>query len=158
MYEFQSGFRSSYSTYSCLIHLIDHIKSRTAKGLFTGMVLLDLQKAFDTVDDKIFGEKLKVIGVESVSWFKSYLTNRKQIVSINGVNSDVCNVTCGVPQGSLLDPLLFFLFMWTICRLVLNLIVWFYYMQMILQYCFQIKTLGSSRRNCQLCWNHATNS
>ena len=110
MYEFQSGFRSSYSTYSCLIHLIDHIKSRTAKGLFTGMVLLDLQKAFDTVDDKIFGEKLKVIGVESVSWFKSYLTNRKQIVSINGVNSDVCNVTCGVPQGSLLNPLLFLIY------------------------------------------------
>jgi hypothetical protein len=54
------------------------------------MVLLDLQKAFDTVDHNILGEKLKVIGVESVSWFKSYLTNRKHIVSINGVNSDVC--------------------------------------------------------------------
>jgi hypothetical protein len=52
------------------------------------MVLLDLQKAFDTVDHNILGEKLKVIGVESVSWFKSYLTNRKHIVSINGVNSD----------------------------------------------------------------------
>ena len=110
MYEFQSGFRSSYSTDSCLIHLIDHIKSQTAKGLFTGMVLLDLQKAFDTVDHNILGEKLKVIGVESVSWFKSYLTNRKQIVSINGVDSDMCNVTYRVPQGSLLGPLLFLIY------------------------------------------------
>ena len=48
LFEFQSGFRSSYSMDSCLIHLIDHIKTETARGLYTGMVLLDLQKAFDS--------------------------------------------------------------------------------------------------------------
>lgn len=52
--QFQSGFRSSYSTDTCLIHLFDHIKSQTAKGLYTGMIMLDLQKAFDTVDHEIF--------------------------------------------------------------------------------------------------------
>lgn len=98
LYELQSGFRGSYSTDTCLIHLIDHIKSQTSKGLFTGMVLLDLQKAFDTVDHQILCEKLSTLGVESISWFQSYLTQRKQIVNINGVNSEVCDVTCGVPQ------------------------------------------------------------
>lgn len=110
LYEFQSGFRSKFSTDSCLIHLTDHIKSETAKGLYTGMVLLDLQKAFDTVDHKILCDKLKIIGVRSVEWFNSYLSNRQQIVNINKTNSDVCNVKCGVPQGSLLGPLLFLIY------------------------------------------------
>ena len=110
LYELQSGFRSRYSTDTCLIHLIDHIKAQTAKGLFTGMVLLDLQKAFDTVDHEILCEKLSTVGVESISWFKSYLTSRQQIVNINGVDSELCNVTCGVPQGSLLGPLLFLVY------------------------------------------------
>ena len=78
LYEFQSGFRKSYSTDSCLIHLVDYIKLQTAKGLFTGMVLLDLQKAFDTVDHEILCQKLEVLGVHSIEWFRSYLTNRKQ--------------------------------------------------------------------------------
>ena len=50
LYEFQYGFRSKYSTDTCLIHLFDYLKGNTSKGLFTGMPLLDLQKAFDTVD------------------------------------------------------------------------------------------------------------
>ncbi|KAK3085363.1 hypothetical protein FSP39_002164 [Pinctada imbricata] len=69
LYEFQSGFRKSYSTDSCLIHLVDHIKLQTARGLFTGMVLLDLQKAFDTVDHEILCQKLEVLGVHSIDWF-----------------------------------------------------------------------------------------
>ena len=110
LYEFQSGFRKSYSTDSCLIHLVDYIKLQTAKGLFTGMVLLDLQKAFDTVDHEILCQKLEVLGVHSIEWFRSYLTNRKQLVNVNSCNSDVSNISCGVPQGSLLGPLLFLIY------------------------------------------------
>ena len=69
--------------------------------------MLDLQKAFDTVNHHILCEKLSVIGVESVEWFYSYLSNRRQVVHINGVESNYLNVLCGVPQHSILGPLLF---------------------------------------------------
>ena len=107
LYEHQSGFRSSHSTDSCLIHLFDHIKTQSSRGLFTGMVMLDLQKAFDTVNHDILCDKLKLMGLESVQWFRSYLSDRNQVVNINNVTSPPLNITCGVPQGSILGPLLF---------------------------------------------------
>ena len=58
LYDYQSGFRRSYSTDTCLIHLLDHIKINNSLGLYTGMILLDLQKAFDTVDHVILCNKL----------------------------------------------------------------------------------------------------
>ena len=88
LYHLQSGFRAKYSTDTCLIHLIDHIKDKTAKGLYTGMVMLDLQKAFDTVDHSILCKKLKLMSVDSTKWFESYLTNRKQKIGINGIESN----------------------------------------------------------------------
>ena len=60
-------FEFQYSTDSCLIYLIDHIKTETARGLSTGMVLLVLQKAFDTMDHSILCDKLRVIDIQSVS-------------------------------------------------------------------------------------------
>ena len=66
-----------------MMHLIYHIKAQTGKWLFTGMVLLDFQKAFDTVDHNILCEKLSMVGVKSISWFnKSYLTSRQHLVNI----------------------------------------------------------------------------
>ena len=63
LYEFQSGFRSAYSTDTCLIHLFDHIKSQTAKSLYTSMVMIDLQKSFDTVDRQILCSKLQAMAI-----------------------------------------------------------------------------------------------
>ena len=75
-------------------------------------VFVDLQKAFDTVDHNILLNKLDHYGIRGVAnnWFKSYLSNRKQFVIINGVNSDLQSMKFGVPQGSVIGPLLFLIY------------------------------------------------
>ena len=75
-------------------------------------MFIDLKKAFDTVNHEILLHKLEHYGIRdtSLKWFKSYLTDRKQYVSLNGIDSDVNNVTCGVPQASVLGLLLFLLY------------------------------------------------
>ena len=74
------------------------------------MILIDLQKAFDTVDHVILLKKMEAMGVSSVDWVRSYLSCRTQIVNnINQVDSAPLDITCGVPQGSALWPLLFML-------------------------------------------------
>ena len=89
-----------------LTTFIDVYKNKNAKGLYIDMVLLDLQKAIDTVDHYICN-KLKLMGVKSTKWFESYLVNRSQLVNFGQTCSDSAAVTCGVPQGSILGPLLF---------------------------------------------------
>ena len=112
LYIFQSGFRSSYSTNTCLIHLTDYIKQECDNGNYTGMVLLDLQKAFGTVDHAILLKKLSSVGVDelSICWFRSYLTGRVQVTDVDGTMSVAKVITCGVPQGSILGRLLILLY------------------------------------------------
>lgn len=109
---FQSGFRRKFSTETCLVHLSDYIRFEMDKGHLVGMVLLDLQKAFDTVDHSILLMKLEAIGLgdDILRWFRSYLSDRQQLVDLSGTFSKPCSVTCGVPQGSILGPLLFLIY------------------------------------------------
>ena len=112
LYKYESGFRKSYSIAIALIDLSDRIKFSMDKGLCTGMVMIDLQKAFDKVNHAIMPDKLGAIGCDdgSVKSFNSYLSNRSQFIDIKGTLSDRGEVTCDVPQGFILGPLLFLMY------------------------------------------------
>ena len=92
--------------------LILSIRQFLDEGSFACGTFVDLQKAFDIVDHKILLHKLEYYGIRGVcnDWFKSYLSVRKQIVFINGYNSDLMPAKCGVPQGSVLRQLLFLIY------------------------------------------------
>ena len=111
-YKYQSGFRQNHSTDTALSYLTDKIQRGFDDGLFTGMLLIDLQKAFDTIDHDIFLKKLNCLGFSdtAISWFKSYLEDRYFRVNIDNNLSDKARLTCGVPQGSILGPLIFLIY------------------------------------------------
>ena len=107
----QSGFRTNHSTNLCLAQLIDFVTTGMDKQMHTGMILLDLQKAFDTLDHGVLLGKMKYFGFRAsvIKWFESYLSNRKFLVCID-VFSEAGTLKYGVPQGSILGPLLFLLY------------------------------------------------
>ena len=108
----QSAFRAGHSTESALISLIDQILFNLDEDKFFGMVFVDFRKAFDVVDHQLLLTKLCLYRVSdpSLSWFESYLSGRQQFVSIDGQRSDSLLIKQGVPQGSVLGPVLFLLF------------------------------------------------
>ena len=110
---FQSGFRKNCGTTTALVKIVDDLKlSMTAKQ-FSVLVLLDFSKAFDTIDHNLLLSKLnKKFGFEgcAVQLIKSYLLNRSQYVELDNLRSETVSLSCGVPQGSILGPLLFSLF------------------------------------------------
>ena len=107
--EAQSGFRKNHSTITALLKVTDDWLSAIDHGLLTGAVFIDLRKAFDTVDPYILLNKLSNIGVSDscLSWFRSYLIGRRICTVINSSTSEESSIDYGVPQGSILGPLLF---------------------------------------------------
>ena len=117
----QFGFRKGHSAQHCLIVLIEKCRQMLDKGGFSGILLTDLSKAFDCINHQPLIAKLYAYGfdISSVRYIQSYLTDRKQRVKINASFSEWSKIKYGVPQGSILEPLLFNIF---ICDLFFDII------------------------------------
>lgn len=108
----QFGFRPKLSTEVALVNVTDKILSNMDNGSLTGAVFIDLSKAFDTVDHELLVHKLRSLGLDDIciQWFISYLGSRNQVTSVASTLSSSAAVTVGVPQGSILGPLLFLVY------------------------------------------------
>uniref|UniRef100_A0AAQ6IH18 Reverse transcriptase domain-containing protein n=1 Tax=Anabas testudineus TaxID=64144 RepID=A0AAQ6IH18_ANATE len=112
--DFQSGFRVHHSTETALVKVTNDLLLASDNGLLSILILLDLSAAFDTIDHNILLHRLEhVIGIKgtALEWFKSYLSDRFQFVHVNDESSMHSKVSYGVPQGSVLGPILFTLYM-----------------------------------------------
>lgn len=112
--KYQSGFRKGHSTMTALLKVVDDLRNSMDKRLMNLLVLLDLSKAFDCVHHELLLTKLKFLGFSdcAIEWFKSYLTGRSHRVYVSDVRfSNWASIVTGVPQGSVLGPLLFIIYL-----------------------------------------------
>ena len=98
------------------MQLIDQINDKFENNCFTLSIFIDLSQAFDTVNHQILIPKLKNYGVKDLSWFKSYLKNHKQYFNYNNDVTNLSQIKCGVPQGSILGLLLFLIYVNDLCN------------------------------------------
>ena len=114
MYNGQYGFRSAHSTQHAILVIINQIHNNMDISMFSCAVFIDLKKAFDTVNQSIaiLLDKLQFYGIRGIihEWFSSYLNGRTQTTQIGDSISDKEKIVCEVPQGSVLGPLLFLIY------------------------------------------------
>ena len=108
----QFGFRKMHSTYMALMTLMNRLITSLENDEYVLGIYLDFSKAFDTVDHVILLKKLAHYGIRgtALKWFEGYPNNREQYVTYNGISSSKQRIKCGVPQGSILGPLLFLVY------------------------------------------------
>ena len=112
LFQFQFGFRKGHSTAQAVSEIADSLRNAIDSNLYTCGVFIDFSKAFDTVNHQILLKKLESYGIRGtpLKWFTSYLENRQQYVTVGHIDSPRQAMTCGIPQGSTLGPLLFLLY------------------------------------------------
>ena len=112
LYKKEFGFQTSRSTEHAILLLVNQFYQSFDENKFTLGIFINLSKAFDTADRKILTKKLELYGIKycNLRWFESYLSNRKQFITYGDKQTNIEITTCGVPQGSILGPLLFLTF------------------------------------------------